>query len=246
MKIKNCLFCKKEFETGGCVKYCSRKCSTDDKKVYKTQETNCLSCGKKVITPALSYKVIGKYCSTSCLRAKHYFAYDFFTKKDNPEISYEILGFLFAYAKFNETGAVEIRAEEYLLKNFIEATKTTYEIKECRRPKLGDYHSVSFFNADIKKYLIDIGFSDSSNIHDFPCILPEWHKYFIRGFLNGPNCCVHKKEDHNLVIIISKSYHIIRTISDITGGEMLSKGFDYCCVFKDYERFYCKGLNFNA
>ena len=63
-------------------------------------------------------------------------------------------------------------------------------------------------------------------------------KYFIKGFLNSPNCCVFDKDDCNIVVILSKSYHITRTISDITGGELMTKNLEYCCVFKDYDKFY--------
>ncbi len=238
---KKCKECKKPCSN----KYCSRKCAA--KSMTNERKEICLTCGGEFTYNNIGYKKRGgaKYCSLKC-SASNYFFNDFFFKRPNDvESTYEILGFVFSNGVIDDYSRFEItlNADKILLQNFAIVAKTTYPIKEIPiRGKTEKIYRMTFRNQETINYLHSIGFTHNLSIHEFPCILPEYRKYFIRGFLNSPNCCVFEKDDHNMIVVVSKSYHIIRTISDIMGVEIITKKLEYCCVFKDYTKFYIKNM----
>lgn len=238
---KKCKICKKPCRN----KFCSRECEAESKrKIYKE---NCLTCGKEFIIRNINDKKRGggKYCSWKCASSTYYFDENFFKRSSDVEITYEILGFVFGYGVIHDYERFEIvfNADKLLLENFITITKTSYPVKVIPvRGKPEKKYRLIIRSKAVIDYLHDIGFTHNISKHEFPCILPEYKKYFLKGFLNSPNCCVYEKKDHNLVVVLTKSYHIIRTIADFTGGEILSKNLDYCCVFKDYDKFYYRSL----
>lgn len=229
-------------------KYCSRSCAASNKKEYKE---NCLTCGREFTYTNIYTKKRGgsKYCSWKCAASKYYFDENFFKRTTDVESTYEILGFVFGYGVIHDYERFEIvfNADKILLENFIATTKTSYPIKEIPiRGKSDKKYRLTIRSQITIDYLHSIGFTHNIALHDFPCILPEYKKYFIRGFLNSPNCCVYEKDDYNLVVVITKSYHVMRMIADFTGGEMLTKNLDYCCVFKDYDKFYYQSMLQNS
>ena len=240
---KKCEICEKPCRN----RFCSHECEATTKR--KERKEICLTCGKEFIYDNISYKKRGeaKYCSLKCASSSYYFNDHFFKSATNAETVYEILGFLFGNGVIDDYSRFEItlNADKLSLQNFAFVTKTTYPIKEIAvRNSFEKKYRITFRNEETISYLHSIGFTHALSKHEFPCILPEYRKYFIKGFLNSPNCCVFEKNDHNIVVVLSKSYHIIRTISDITGGELMTKNLEYCCVFKDHDKFYNTNLLF--
>jgi hypothetical protein len=237
---RKCIICKEPCRN----KYCSQDCANSKKKEYKEI---CLTCGKEFTYNKISYKLRGgmKYCSPKCASSTYYFDEDFFTSSANVETAYEILGFVFGYGVIDDYSRFQIviNADKQLLQNFVAMTKTSYPIKEIPiRGSNDKKYRLIFRSQKILNYLYDVGFTHSLVKHEFPCILDEYKKYFIKGFLNSPNCCVYEKENYNLVVILTKSYHIFRTIADFTNGDIITKNLQYCCVFKDYDKFYTKNM----
>lgn len=236
---KKCKFCRKPCHN----LYCSKECSAKSR-ITEYKEL-CLICGKEFTYHKTGYKKRGgmKFCSYACAASSYNFDENFFFGGNIPEI-YETMGFLFSSGNIVDysNNEITINSTLELLQNFVSLTKTTYPIKSViiKNNKKRRIFRISFRSKVVLDYLHNIGLTHAVSKNSFPVILHEYRKYFIKGFLNAPNCLVFNKIDHNLVIVISKSYHIIRTIAEVTGGDMVTKNLEFCCAFKDYDRFYTK------
>jgi hypothetical protein len=220
--------------------YCSGVCRA--KARQKFYKENCLTCGKE-FTFNREYKKRGgmKYCSLKCSCTVYDLNESFFIQNTNIPLLYQTLGFLYSLGKIHDyvRSDIEIRSKRALIDNFIEIVGSTYPVKTIKRNRKID--TVLIIRSRIMvDYLESIGLSHDVTSHEFPSILSEYKKYFIQGFVNTPNCSVHRKKDHNLVIIVTKSYHLIRGMAEVTGGDIVSRRLEFCLVFKDYERFYTK------
>src|ERR1700761_6160631 len=186
---KSKTFLNKKCQAVGCKKpcrnkFCSHKCEAITKK--KEHKEICLTCGKEFTYNNISYKKRGgsKYCSLKCSASNYFFSDYFFKRPDDVESTYEILGFVFGYGIIDDYSRFEItlNADKLLLQNFAEITKTTYPIKEIPiRGKPEVKYRMTFRNEEAINYLHSIGFTHALSKHEFPCILPEYRKYFIRG-----------------------------------------------------------------
>jgi len=238
---KKCKVCKKPCRN----KFCSHKCEgVANTKIYKE---NCLTCGKEFTYNKIFAKKRGGmiYCSYECASRIYLFDEEFFLKDTDVELRYVIMGFVFAngYISDYERHRITINGSKEQLQDFVTITKTTYPIKEVPiRNSNEKTYRITFTSKPILDYLHDIGFSHHLSKHTFPIILDEYKKHFIKGFINSPNCCVYKKRDHNLVILLTKSYNIMQLISDITNSDTITKNLEYCVVIKDYNNFYTKNL----
>ena len=181
------------------------------------------------------------YCSYKCAASVYTFDDKFFFKNTDIPTVYETLGFLFSNGNIMSyvDNKIDINSTKRLLDKFIEITHTTYPIKTVKVKQKQTFR-LTIRSKVVLNYLYDIGLSHTASNHYFPTILDEYKKFFIKGYINSPNCFIYRKQDHNLVIIVSKSYHIIRTIAEVTGGDMVTKKLEFCCAFKDYDRYYEK------
>ena len=223
-------------------KFCSKDCSAKNQTTIHT--TNCLTCGKEFTFHKMSDKLIGKvkYCSYTCSAKVYSIDENFFLGNTDIPTIYEMLGFLFSSAYIRNYGDYEIciNSTKELIERFNSITKSDYPINPImvKNNKRNIIYRTIFRSKIIMDYLCDIGFSYNIDKHTFPTILPEYKKYFIKGFISSPNCCVYYKKDHNLVIFLTKSYPIVREVSEITNNEIVCKNTDFCCAFKDYDKFY--------
>ena len=218
--------------------YCSYKCK--GKTQIKEYKELCLNCGKEFIYHKISYKNRGqmKYCSYSCANAVYSIEDTFFTHNPNIPLIYETLGFLFAHGTIldYELFEIEIRTtDKERMDKFVLDVKSTYPIEYVKNLK--EYRTTIRSKTWIE-YLSDIGFTYSLNKHLFPIILPEYHMFFIQGYISSKMADIYNKQNYKLIVIKATSYPLIREIAHITGGDLLTKHNKYHCIVRDKSAVY--------
>lgn len=222
--------------------YCSNKCRAENSK--KSYTAICQFCGKEFIFHKIHYQLRGqmKYCSSSCVTSVHRIDNSFFTHHTDIPLIYKTLGFLFAsgFIYLFTDFEIEIRSDKKRLEKFSATLNSTYQISQLTSNK--DRCRLLIRSKEIINYLLYIGFGESLEHHIFPLILEENRLDFVKGYMDSNMCIKYNKKEngipYTIYVIKTKSYPLARGMAEVTGGELLTKHLEFCCIIKDYDNKY--------
>jgi hypothetical protein len=208
-----------------------------EKKPKLTAICQNIHCGKEFIVDRPAYLKRGqmKFCSHACSERKYVVNEDFFTHHTKHNEIYNVLGFLFASGKILSWGIneIQIHSTKKKLEWFKKVTKCTYPIKpaEC----IKDKSKIVLYKIKITcekwtTYLEDLGLSIAYTKHEFPCMLPEYRKWFVEGYIQTP--WRSKKTDTDIILEI-ESPNLAKGIKEVTNGELVTNNLGYTITLKD-------------
>ena len=235
--------------------YCSRKCANEawkkspnhysnkpklpkKKKPKLTAICQNVHCGKEFIVDRPAYLKRGqmKFCSHACSERKFIVNEDFFTHHPNHDEIYNVLGFIFACGKILSWGIneIQIHSTKKKLEWFKKVTNCTYPINPAKAIK--DIKKVVLWKIKINsqkwsEYLGDLGLSVAYPKHEFPCMLPEYRKWFVEGYIQTP---YRSKKTETDIILEIESPGLAKGIKEVTNGELVTSNYGYTITLKDW------------
>jgi DNA-binding transcriptional regulator WhiA len=216
-EIVNCKLCNKGFVKTSKTKniYCSIDCSNKSKK--KIYNRYCKRCNKEFTcnNKAEIERGGSLYCSVSCSNRIYNFDHNYFTKIDTPNKAY-ILGFLYADGCINKKQTemiIKIHNSDIEILNIIKKEmKSEHPIKIIKQKDREDQVRFGISSIKLCKDLSMFGLFPSKTFNiEFPKIIDNLNRHFIRGYFDGDGS-ISKIKNRN-------SY----TVTIFTASEMFMK-----------------------